>query len=85
MTGWLLAALALMVVGLGPALWLGARGDAVARLVGLELGGATAVLVLLVLGQASGQAQLMIVPLVLVVLSFAGTLVFTRLLAARQR
>jgi multisubunit Na+/H+ antiporter MnhF subunit len=85
MTGWLLAALALMVVGLGPALWLGAHGDAVSRLVGLELGSATTVLVLLTLAQASGQAQLMIVPLVLVVLSFAGTLVFTRLLAAKQR
>lgn len=85
MTGWLLAALALMLVGLGPALWLGARGDAVARLVGLELGGATTVLVLLVLAEASGQAQLMIVPLVLVVLSFAGTLVFTRLLTTRHR
>jgi multisubunit Na+/H+ antiporter MnhF subunit len=84
-TGWLLAALALMVVGLGPALWLGARGAAIARIVGLELGGAITVLVLMVLAQASGQAQLMIVPLVLVVLSFAGTLVFTRLIAARQR
>jgi len=84
-TGWLFAALTLMVVGLGPALWLGARGDAIARLVGLELGGATTVLVLLALSQAAGQAQLMIVPLVLVVLSFAGTLVFTRLLAARHR
>jgi multisubunit Na+/H+ antiporter MnhF subunit len=84
-TGWLFAALALMVVGLGPALWLGAHGDAVARLVGSELGAAITVLVLIVLAQASGQAQLMIVPLVLVVLSFAGTLVFTRLLATRHR
>jgi multisubunit Na+/H+ antiporter MnhF subunit len=37
-----------------------------------------------VLAQASGQAQLLIVPLVLVVLSFAGTLVFTRLLATQE-
>jgi multisubunit Na+/H+ antiporter MnhF subunit len=84
-TGWLLAALVLVLLGLGPALWLGARGDAVSRLVGAELGAATTVLVLVVLAQAAGQAQLMIVPLTLVVLSFAGTLVFTRLLATRQR
>ena len=80
MNGWLLAALALMALGLGPALWLGCRQDAVARLVGLELGSAVTVLALLALAQAAGQAQLLVVPLVLVVLSFAGTLVFTRLL-----
>jgi multisubunit Na+/H+ antiporter MnhF subunit len=84
MTGWLLAALVLIVLGIGPAMWLGVRGDAVARLIGLELGTAATVLTLLVLAQASGQAQLLIVPLVLVVLSFAGTLVFTRLLATQE-
>jgi multisubunit Na+/H+ antiporter MnhF subunit len=76
----MLAALVLMVAGLGPALWLGVRGDAVDRLVGLELGSALTVLVLLLLAQATGQSSLLIVPLVLVLLSFAGTLVFTRLL-----
>lgn len=85
MTGWLVAALALMVLGLGPVLWLGTHGEAAARLVGLELGASITALTLLVLAQAAGQSQLLIVPLVLVVLSFAGTLVFTRLLATRQR
>jgi multisubunit Na+/H+ antiporter MnhF subunit len=80
---WLLGALVLMGAGLGPALWLGARGSAAERLVGMELGSAVAVLVLLLLSQAAGQSSLLIVPLVLVPLSFAGTLVFTRLLSPR--
>jgi multisubunit Na+/H+ antiporter MnhF subunit len=83
MTAWLLGALVLMVAGLGPALWLGARGPAAERLVGVELGSAVGVLVLLLLSQATGQSSLLIVPLVLVPLSFAGTLVFTRLLSPR--
>jgi multisubunit Na+/H+ antiporter MnhF subunit len=80
---WLVGALVLMVAGLGPALWLGARGTAAERLVGVELGSAVTVLVLLLLSQAVGQSSLLIVPLVLVMLSFAGTLVFTRLLSPR--
>ena len=84
MTPWLLGAIVLMVGGLGPALWLGSRGEPVYRLVGLELGSSLTVLVLLLLSQVAGQAQFLIVPLVLVLLSFAGTLVFTRLLAPRR-
>lgn len=80
MTLWLIAATVLMVGGLGPAVWLGSHGGPAERLLGLELGGAVTVLVLLVLAQADGQSQFLVVPLVLVVLSFAGTLVFTRLL-----
>jgi multisubunit Na+/H+ antiporter MnhF subunit len=83
MSTWLAGALVLMVAGLGPALWLGVRGAAVERLVGVELGSAVTVLVLLLLSQAVGQSSLLIVPLVLVLLSFAGTLVFTRLLSPR--
>jgi multisubunit Na+/H+ antiporter MnhF subunit len=82
-SGWLVGAVVLMVGGLGPALWLGARGGAVARLVGLELAGAVSVLVLMLLAQDSGQSSVLVLPLVLVVLSFAGTLVFTRLLGGR--
>ena len=84
MTPWLLGVIVLMVGGLGPALWLGSRGDPVRRLVGLELGSSLTVLILLLLCQVAGQAQFLIVPLVLVLLSFAGTLVFTRLLAPRR-
>ncbi|QRP49558.1 monovalent cation/H+ antiporter complex subunit F [Amycolatopsis sp. FDAARGOS 1241] len=83
MTWLLLAALVLLAGGLGPGLWLAARGDAVERLAGLELAGAVTVLVLLLLIQAYGPSSAIILPLVLVVLAFAGTLVFVRLLGAR--
>ncbi len=83
MNPWLLGAVVLMAGGLGPALWIGARGDPVNRLVGLELGSAVTVLILLLLSQAAGQSSYLIVPLVLVLASFAGTLVFTRLLGPR--
>jgi multisubunit Na+/H+ antiporter MnhF subunit len=83
MTG-LVPAFVLMVGGLVPALVLISRGDVVARLIGLQLLSAVTVLVLVLLAQGFGQAQYLIVPLVLVVLSFAGTLVFTRLLGRRS-
>jgi multisubunit Na+/H+ antiporter MnhF subunit len=82
-TAWLVGTLVLMVGGLGPALWLSAHGSATERLVGVELSSVVVVLVLLLLSQAAGQSSLLIVPLVLVLLSFAGTLVFTRLLSER--
>lgn len=80
---WYVAGLALLAGGLLPAAWLAARGGPAERLVGLELAAAVTALLLLVLAQAGGQSSLLIVPLVLVVLSFAGTLVFTRLLGPR--
>jgi multisubunit Na+/H+ antiporter MnhF subunit len=79
-TAWLIAAALLMVGGLGPALWLAARGDALERLVGLELAGSVTVLTLLLLTQAYGPSSAVILPLTLTVLAFAGTLVFIRLL-----
>jgi multisubunit Na+/H+ antiporter MnhF subunit len=81
---WLLAAVVLVAGGFAPALYLTSRGTAVERLIGMELAGAVAVLVLLLLAQGFGQPQYLIVPLVLVLLSFAGTLVFTRLLGTRS-
>jgi multisubunit Na+/H+ antiporter MnhF subunit len=83
MSGWDIATLALMVGGLLPALVLVARGGPVDRLVGLELGSAVSVLTLLVAIQGEGQSSYLIVPLVLVLLSFAGTLVYTRLLGPK--
>ncbi len=77
---WLAAGLALMVAGLGPAVYLGARGDALHRLIGLELSSTLTVLILLLLASGFGQSSYLIAPLVLAVLSFAGILVFTRLL-----
>lgn len=81
MNAWLGCALALLIGGMVPALWLASRQGAVERLVGLELAGVTATLVLLLLAQAVRQSSYLIVPLALALLSFAGTLVFTRLLA----
>ena len=82
MNAWLGAGLLLSLL-LAPALLLASRGDPMERLVGMELAGGVVVLDLLVLSQAFAQSSYLIVPLVLVLLSFAGTLVFTRLLGPR--
>jgi multisubunit Na+/H+ antiporter MnhF subunit len=76
----LLAAAVVVLGGVVPALVLLGRGSAVERLIGLELLGAITVLLLMLLAIGFGQPQYLIAPLVLVVLSWAGTLVFTRLL-----
>ncbi len=81
MTAWSLAAVVLLGGAMLPALWISSRGDATNRLAGLELTGAVATVVTMLMAQAAGQSSYLIVPLVLVPLSFAGTLVFTRLLA----
>jgi multisubunit Na+/H+ antiporter MnhF subunit len=83
MTGLMAAAGVLMIGGSLPAMALLSRGDAASRLIGLELLGAVTVLELTLLSVAFGQSQYLIVPLVLVVLSWAGTLVFARLLGGR--
>ncbi|GDY29643.1 monovalent cation/H+ antiporter complex subunit F [Gandjariella thermophila] len=80
---WLIGAVALLLGGMVPALYLASRGDPVPRLVGLVLSGQVATLALLLLAQGFGQSSYLIVPLVLAVLSFPGVLVFTRLLRAR--
>jgi len=82
MTVWLLAAGVLMVGGLIPAMVLAYRDTAARRLVGLELVSVTGTLVMLLLCEAFNQSSYLIVPLVLALLSFAGTLVFTRLLGS---
>ncbi|MBN9110852.1 MAG: hypothetical protein J0I34_18980 [Pseudonocardia sp.] len=84
MTTWGVAALAMLVTGLVPAAWLAARGSAVARLVGLELAGAVTVPLLLILAAVSGVTSTLVLPVTLALLTFAGTLVFTRLLAGRR-
>jgi multisubunit Na+/H+ antiporter MnhF subunit len=83
MSGYTVCALVL-VAALAPAAWIAARGEAVDRLVGLELVSAVATLFLVVMAQVSHQSYFLAVPLVLVPLSFAGTLVFTRLLGPRD-
>lgn len=83
MSPWLIGDLALIGVGLPTAIFIGARGNAVDRLIGLELAGVVGTLALMAFAQLVGQPSYLIVPTVAAVLSFAGTLVFTRLLAPR--
>ena len=78
------AGLVLLVGALAPAVYLGLRGDALERLVGLQLSGALLVPTMLVLTYGYDQTSYLIVPLVLAVLSFAGVLVFLRLLGNRS-
>ena len=84
MNAWLVGVLALVGIGLPVATWNASRGDPVERLVGLELAGVVATLALLGFAQAVAQPSYLIVPTIAVVLSFAGTLVFARLLAPRS-
>lgn len=83
MNSWLLGTLALMIGGLVPAGWLALRGDPVRRLTGVCLAGPVVTLMLVLLAHAAAQPSYLIVPLSLAPLSFAGTLVFTRLLGPR--
>ncbi len=83
MNAWLAASAVLLVLGLGPALIIGARGDGVSRLVGLELASPIAVFFLMAFAAGVDQPSYLIVPLVLAVLNVVGTLVFTRLLGPR--
>lgn len=83
MSPWLLAAAALLVGGLGPAVLLAMRGDPVRRLLGLQLAGPVTVLVLVLLAQGLGRSMYLVVPLCLALVGFTGTLVFTRLTGPR--
>lgn len=84
MSPWLIGDLVLIGIGLPVAIWIGARGNALDRLIGLELAGVIGTLALMAFAQLMAQSSYLIVPTVAVVLSFAGTLVFTRLLAPRS-
>lgn len=85
MNAYLLAAAVVLFGGVAPGVWLGFRDDPVHRLFGLELTSATTAVVLLLLSKGYGQSSYLIVPLVLIPLSFAGTLVFTRLLGPSSK
>lgn len=85
MTGYELCVVILLVGGLGPVVLMGSRGEATGRLVALEMGSAIVVLLFLLFVQVSGQTYELILPLVLVLVSFAGSLVFTRLLSQQGR
>lgn len=79
MNAWLLAALALLI-GLLPCAIVCLRGSPMERLVGLEMAGTVDTLILLVLAEGYEQAIFFDLAVVLAVLTFAGGLVFARVL-----
>jgi multicomponent Na+:H+ antiporter subunit F len=81
MTGLQICAIALIAGGLGPTLVLASTRDPANRLIGVQLAATVVVIVMLVMSVISRRSYDLIVPLVLVPLAFAGTLVFTRLLS----
>lgn len=85
MTGFEVCLVVLLVGGLGPALLLGARGRPTNRLIGLELGSAVLTVAFLVFALVTDESYELVLPLVLVPLSFAGSLVYTRLLRPGPR
>lgn len=76
----MICAAVLMVGGLGPALLISSRGAPLDRVVGLELTSSIGVVIMLLIAQITDQSYYLAAPLVLAPLSFAGTLVYTRLL-----
>lgn len=84
MTGYEICEAVLMLGALLPALVLAATGRSGDRLIGVVLTSAVVTVAMLLMGQISGQSYELIVPLVLVVLSVVGTLVFTRLISGAQ-
>ena len=85
MNAWLLAALVLIPLGLGPCAWVACRHDAAQRLVGLNLASVLLTVVFLLLAQGLGRSSSYgDLALVLAVLAPAGTLVFTRLLTPEE-
>ncbi len=79
----LTAELVLVGIGLPTALWMVSRGGALDRLVGLEVISIQGTLALLIFSELAAQPSYLIVPTIAAVLAFAGTLMFTRLLAPR--
>ncbi len=81
MNAWLLAATALCVTGVLPGLLAACRGDAIERLLGLQLTTVTSIAALMLIAQGSGRAIYFDTALVLAMLSLAGGLVFIRFLS----
>lgn len=81
MTGFAVCIVVLLVGGLGPAVVIGARGRPSRRLVGLEIGSAVVTTFFVLFTVVSGYGFDLTLPLVLAPMSFAGTLVYTRLLS----
>lgn len=84
MTVWMAASLVLLFGTVVPSAVVSLRGGAVERLVGLQQMVAGSTLLLMVFSQASGRSDYLVVPLVLVLASFTGALVYARLLVPRR-
>lgn len=80
MTGFAVCTVVLMLGGLLPALVLASQGSPANRLVGVEIVSVVVVVTMLLVSQMVDESFDLIVPLVLVLLSVVGTLVFTRLI-----
>lgn len=80
MSGYEVCAAALIIGALPPALFLALKRRPVDQLIGVEMASAVITVAMLLVAQVTGQSYELIVPLVLVVLAAAGTLVFTRLI-----
>jgi multisubunit Na+/H+ antiporter MnhF subunit len=81
---WMVACLVLLVGAVAPLTVVCARGGGTDRLAGLQQLGMVCALVVLLLAQAVGRSDYLIVPLTLIVVSFAGSLVYARLLVPRK-
>ncbi|HET6873812.1 MAG TPA: monovalent cation/H+ antiporter complex subunit F [Acidimicrobiales bacterium] len=84
MNGYEVCAAVLMLGALLPAVALAAVGRSADRLIGVVLTSSVVTVIMLLVAQISGQSYELIVPLVLVLLSVVGTLVFTRLISGAQ-
>lgn len=85
MNMWLVASTVVLFGAVLPSAVLGMRGGPVARLVALQQLAVAVTVVAMLFSQAVGRTDYLIVPLTLVIVSFAGTLVFARLLVPRNR
>jgi multisubunit Na+/H+ antiporter MnhF subunit len=80
--GWLVAASALLVCGVGPAIWGVATGPVPRRVVAQNVATLLVCLVLLLLSQGYTRSSYLDAALVLALLGPAGTLIYIRLFAA---
>ncbi|WP_067903867.1 MrpF/PhaF family protein [Nocardia vaccinii] len=79
---WLLAGAVLLIGAVGPGLVMTARSAAAHRLIGLQLISSEVTLALIAVSLGVGRPDYLVVPFVLALLSFAGTLVYARLIGA---
>lgn len=80
MNGWLWAALAALVVGLLPCLWVAMRDSILSALAALQLASTITTVTLVLIAQGLHREPFMDLAVVSAVLSFAGALTFARFL-----